>query len=258
MRRVAPIAIICVAMLAVSASAQRGMRGGMGPIARPVPGFRGAPVRVPMAGGPRVMPMPRMVAPMPGGTVRIVTPRGMRMVRRGGFGFGRQQDFFLNFRSCDPFRFVSCRFLFFSRFHHRFFSPFFFSPFAFGATPFFGGGFPLFWPDYQQAAPQYIEVPTPQPIVIEQPQPEPAPQPAPPPQPTAKPQPEPELPPTVLVFRDQHREEIRNYAIVDTTLYVFQPDGRRKKISLSDLDLAATEKVNDERGVEFRVPAHKS
>ncbi len=260
MRCLAPATIVLLALLAVPATAQRGMRGGMGPSARPMPGFRGAPVRVPMA-GPRVMPMPRF-APMPGGRMGVFQPRTAVVMRPGRFGrrfgtFGRRQDFFLNFKNCDPFRFVSCRFLFFSRFHHRFFSPFF-SPF-FG-TPFFGGfGSPLFWPDYQQAAPQYIEVPTPQPqpIIIEQPQPAAAPEPAPPP-PAAKAQPEPELPPTVLVFRDQHREEIRNYAIVDSTVYVFLPDGRRKKIALSDLDLPATERANDERGVEFHVPGHKS
>ena len=45
------------------------------------------------------------------------------------------------------------------------------------------------------------------------------------------------LPPTVLVFRDQHKQEIGNYAIVGQTLWNFAPQ-RTQKIPLSDLDLA--------------------
>jgi hypothetical protein len=56
-----------------------------------------------------------------------------------------------------------------------------------------------------------------------------------------------------LVFRDQHKEEVQNYAIVDHTVWVFTAL-RARKIPLSDLDVDATSKVNDERGVEFRVP----
>lgn len=61
------------------------------------------------------------------------------------------------------------------------------------------------------------------------------------------------IPPTVLVFRDQHKEEIQNYAIIGQTLWNFAP-GRTQKISLTDLDLAATTKANDDRGVTFRLP----
>lgn len=62
-----------------------------------------------------------------------------------------------------------------------------------------------------------------------------------------------EAPPaTVLVFRDQHKQEVQNYAIVGQTLWIFGQ--RTEKISLSDLDLPATTKTNDERGVDFRVP----
>ena len=60
-------------------------------------------------------------------------------------------------------------------------------------------------------------------------------------------------PPTVLVFRDQHQQEIRNYAIVGETLWNFAPQ-RTQKIPLSQLDLPATEKANDDRGVTFRIP----
>ena len=61
-------------------------------------------------------------------------------------------------------------------------------------------------------------------------------------------------PPTVLVFRDQHKEEIQNYAIIGQTLWSFAPQ-RTEKIPLSDLDLPATTKENDERGLDFRLPA---
>lgn len=60
-------------------------------------------------------------------------------------------------------------------------------------------------------------------------------------------------PATALVFRDQHVEEIRNYAISGGTLWVFG-DQSAKKIPLAQLDLAATAKMNDERGVDFQVP----
>ena len=60
-------------------------------------------------------------------------------------------------------------------------------------------------------------------------------------------------PPTVLVFRDQHKQEVQNYAIVGQTLWIFAPQ-HTQKIPLSDLDLPATTKANDERGVDFRVP----
>ena len=59
--------------------------------------------------------------------------------------------------------------------------------------------------------------------------------------------------PTVLVFRDQHREEIHNYAIVGNTLWNFAA-GHTQKIALASLDVPATEKVNDDCGVSFQVP----
>jgi len=65
--------------------------------------------------------------------------------------------------------------------------------------------------------------------------------------------PAPLTPPTVLVFRDQHKQEVQNYAIVGQTLWDFEPQ-RTHKISLSDLDVQATVKANDDRGVTFRVP----
>jgi hypothetical protein len=66
-------------------------------------------------------------------------------------------------------------------------------------------------------------------------------------------QPQEPVPATVLVFRDQHREELSNYAIVGQTLWSFSGQ-RTKKIPLAGLDIAATEKANDDRGVTFRAP----
>jgi len=63
-------------------------------------------------------------------------------------------------------------------------------------------------------------------------------------------------PSTVLVFRDQHQQEVQNYAIADGTLWVLTPQSA-KKIPISQLDLDATRKVNDDRGVEFKMPSER-
>jgi hypothetical protein len=63
--------------------------------------------------------------------------------------------------------------------------------------------------------------------------------------------------PTILVFRDRHRDEVQNYAIVGNTLYESAPRWTRK-ISLADLDLPATIRANEERGVKFRVPSSQA
>ena len=62
----------------------------------------------------------------------------------------------------------------------------------------------------------------------------------------------PELP-TVLVFRDGHKQEIGNYAIVGQTLWILD-EAKATKVSMTDLDVPTTTKVNDEHGVDFRLP----
>jgi hypothetical protein len=62
------------------------------------------------------------------------------------------------------------------------------------------------------------------------------------------------IPAIVLVFRDQHKQEIESYAIVGQTLWNFSSQ-HIEKISLTELDLAATVKANNERGRSFRVPS---
>lgn len=57
----------------------------------------------------------------------------------------------------------------------------------------------------------------------------------------------------VLVFLDKRIQEVKNYAIANEKVVVFD-DHHIKKIPLADIDLAATQKLNDERGVDFQVP----
>jgi hypothetical protein len=61
-------------------------------------------------------------------------------------------------------------------------------------------------------------------------------------------------PQTVLVFKDGRQVDVENYAIVGGILFDLS-EGHTKKVALAELDLAATVKQNDERGVEFRLPA---
>ncbi len=63
----------------------------------------------------------------------------------------------------------------------------------------------------------------------------------------------PPVDPTVLVYRDGHQLEVRNYAIVGDTLYDIG-GSTAKKIKLADLDLEKTAQVNDQRGVDFQLP----
>jgi hypothetical protein len=60
-------------------------------------------------------------------------------------------------------------------------------------------------------------------------------------------------PQTLLIFKDGHQLEVANYAIVGNTLFDLT-GGRRQKIALTELNLAATAKENDERGIDFQVP----
>jgi hypothetical protein len=61
-------------------------------------------------------------------------------------------------------------------------------------------------------------------------------------------------PQTILVFKDGHQLEVANYAIVGNTLFDLTA-GHRQKIALADLDLTATAKQNDDRGIDFQLPA---
>lgn len=69
----------------------------------------------------------------------------------------------------------------------------------------------------------------------------------------------PELPPAVLVFRDGHRQEVSSYSIIGPALYAsgsFWTNGYwTQKVLLADLDLSATLRANQERGVKFVLPS---
>ena len=68
------------------------------------------------------------------------------------------------------------------------------------------------------------------------------------------PQPEPQLQDAVtLVFKDgRPSEQIRNYMLTQTKLYV--QDGRLRVIPLDQIDVAATQKANQDAGVDFQIP----
>ncbi|MGA8500209.1 MAG: hypothetical protein WB683_01550 [Candidatus Sulfotelmatobacter sp.] len=65
---------------------------------------------------------------------------------------------------------------------------------------------------------------------------------------------EPSPDPTVLVFKDGHQLEIGNYAIVNQTLYDLTP-GHPHRVALADLNLPATQKLNDDQGITFDLPS---
>ena len=68
-----------------------------------------------------------------------------------------------------------------------------------------------------------------------------------------------ELPPAVLVFRDGHTEEVRNYTITGPVIYTtadYWTDGSwTRKILIADLDVPSTLRLNRERGANFSLPA---
>lgn len=67
------------------------------------------------------------------------------------------------------------------------------------------------------------------------------------------------LRPALLIFRDGHSEEVREYTIADGVLYArgdFYADGYwNKKIALATLDLPQTVKANVSRNVKFVLPS---
>ena len=59
-----------------------------------------------------------------------------------------------------------------------------------------------------------------------------------------------------LIFKDGHSQQVHNYALTKTTLYVLDDaaSGRRPEIPLDKIDVAATEETNREAGVDFIIP----
>ncbi len=68
-----------------------------------------------------------------------------------------------------------------------------------------------------------------------------------------------ELPPAVLVFRDGHKDEVSDYTIMNGTIYskadYWTTGSWTRRIQIADLDVPATVKLNQERGLKFRLPA---
>ena len=72
-------------------------------------------------------------------------------------------------------------------------------------------------------------------------------------------QPPHELPPAILVFHDGRREEVSDYTIMSGTIYskadYWTTGSWTRKIQIADLDVPATLRLNQERGVKFVLPA---
>lgn len=68
-----------------------------------------------------------------------------------------------------------------------------------------------------------------------------------------------ELPPAVLVFHDGRTEEVSEYTIMSGTIYskadYWTSGSWTKRIQVADLDVPATLRRNQERGVKFVLPA---
>lgn len=78
----------------------------------------------------------------------------------------------------------------------------------------------------------------------------------PPPPPPAAPQEPLKLAAVTLVFKDGHTQQVSNYALTSTTLYVLDDasSGRRPEIPLESIDVAATQRANHQAGVDFTLP----
>jgi len=227
-------------------------------------GLFAAPMWAQMRGGARGgVPIGRPGFPSRGpGMVN----RGPMMPSRGAF-IGRP----LGVRGSGNFqgRFFAHNRFFFDRFHHR-------HRLFFGSYPFYG-----FYPSYDAYPPYYGDysyLPGPSSYQaaydsgnaygtanaelanainrlsdeVERLREERQSPPALPPKPEAEKNSQP-FEPTVLVFRDRHTREVNNYAIVGSTLWILN-EQRATKLPLSSLDIDATTKLNEERGVEFRLP----
>lgn len=60
-------------------------------------------------------------------------------------------------------------------------------------------------------------------------------------------------PTAVFIFKDGHKLETKNFAIMGTTLYDLS-SGSVKKVQLAELDKDATTKANDDRGIQVKLP----
>lgn len=121
--------------------------------------------------------------------------------------------------------------------------------------PWYGAGYADFsQPYYEEAPPPQVLPPIPEPAL---------------PPPTVQPklielpaviQKAPAQPalPTVLVWRNGQQEEVKQYTISGPFLYDYTKPRAARRVALDDLDLDATERANQRRGVQFLMPSSPS
>lgn len=204
----------------------------------------------PRTAGPELRGIPGSVTdPRPDGTLRgipgsVTDPRSVNnnMGFRGSFGFGNSGHF------------VASR-------HHRFVTPVYAVPYS---------AYPYYFDYSAYEEPAQAQPAAPQVIIIKEEAPHSdetsrygehsfderdsshqqvaqAP-------PAAAAEPEDPGPMTTLVYRDGHKAEIRNYAVVGPNLLDLTKAPVIKKIPLDSLDLEATRRQNEENGVDFHLP----
>ena len=65
--------------------------------------------------------------------------------------------------------------------------------------------------------------------------------------------------PAVLIYRDGHSEEISSYSIIGRVIYAkadYWSNGAwSRNIQIGDLDIPATLRENEQRGVKFELPS---
>jgi hypothetical protein len=70
------------------------------------------------------------------------------------------------------------------------------------------------------------------------------------------------LPPAMLVFRDGHQEQAAKYTVVGRTIYLkgdyWTTGWWTRSVPISELNVAATVQLNQERGVKFTLPSRPS
>jgi hypothetical protein len=190
--------------------------------------FSTAPLNAQRASGPELRGIPASVtSPRADGTLRGIP--GSVTDPRASFGF-RGSVSFGNRRPIEPF-------------HHR-------RPVPVVVVPYYAYPYAYDYSAYQEAQPE-VQTVQPQVIVIKD---ETAHEEAVQPKPAPAPQPEDAGPPTTLVYRDGHKTELRNYAIVGSNLLDLTKSPVIKKIPLASLDLDATRRENEENGVDFYLP----
>ncbi len=68
-----------------------------------------------------------------------------------------------------------------------------------------------------------------------------------------------ETPPAVLIYRDGHSEEVSSYSIIGRMIYTkadyWTAGTWTRTIQIADLDIPATLKQNQQRGVKFELPS---